>query len=216
MGQKNVIIEPITVQLLGIFTECLMKNFSDKFGAVFKGIPSDTAYSIMKELISLNKKPSDIIDGFYIASIPQNQKLDVVGVLSLMNKKAQLKEKSYKDSQWKILRNYLNFWRSLNVGIKLDFLSAKKLKNDELYIDSISIVEKFRGRGFGTEILKFIDNLARSQNFKQVSLYVSCKNTGALNLYQKQGFQIINKRKTWIGKRMLKIPFFYLMVKNIS
>ena len=90
------------------------------------------------------------------------------------------------------------------------------MNSDELYIDSISVIEEFRGKGFGTEILNFTEDLARSQNFKQVSLYVSCKNNGALNLYEKRGFKKIEKRKTWIGKRMLEIPFFYLMVKSIS
>jgi ribosomal protein S18 acetylase RimI-like enzyme len=215
MEDIEIIIKPLTQEYLEASTKILIKNFEDKFEVVFKDIPSNTLYSIMKDLISLMKNNLGTIEGFYIAVIKINQDIKVVGVLSLMYRELQIKEKNYRDIQWKTVRKYLSFWKSLRTGVLLDFLSTRKLKSDELYIDSISTSEEYRGKGVGSTMISFTENLAHSKNFNEISLFVSCKNSAAIDFYEKRDFQKVSKKKSRISKRLLKIPIFYKMIKKI-
>ena len=71
------------------------------------------------------------------------------------------------------------------------FLEAfdKECFEDEFYIDTLSVFEKFQGRGIAKELLAFIYDKARELGFKKVSLIVDVDNLKALNLYEKMGFK---------------------------
>ena len=71
------------------------------------------------------------------------------------------------------------------------FLEAfdKECFEDEFYIDTLSVFEKFQGRGIAKELLVFIYDKARKLGFKKVSLIVDVDNLKALNLYEKMGFK---------------------------
>ena len=65
----------------------------------------------------------------------------------------------------------------------------KECFEDEFYIDTLSVFEKFQGRGIAKELLAFIYDKARELGFKKVSLIVDVDNLKALNLYEKMGFK---------------------------
>ena len=71
------------------------------------------------------------------------------------------------------------------------FLEAfdKECFEDEFYIDTLSVFEKFQGRGIAKELLAFIYGKAKELGFKKVSLIVDVDNLKALNLYEKMGFK---------------------------
>lgn len=71
------------------------------------------------------------------------------------------------------------------------FLEAfdKECFEDEFYIDTLSVFEKFQGRGIAKELLAFIYDKAKELGFKKVSLIVDVDNLKALNLYEKMGFK---------------------------
>ena len=71
------------------------------------------------------------------------------------------------------------------------FLEAfdKECFEDEFYIDTLSVFEKFQGRGIAKELLAFIYDKAKELGFKKVSLIVDIDNLKALNLYEKMGFK---------------------------
>ena len=71
------------------------------------------------------------------------------------------------------------------------FLEAfdKECFEDEFYIDTLSVFEKFQGRGLAKELLAFIYDKAKELGFKKVSLIVDIDNLKALNLYEKMGFK---------------------------
>ena len=71
------------------------------------------------------------------------------------------------------------------------FLEAfdKECFEDEFYIDTLSVFEKFQGRGIAKELLAFIYDKAKELGFKKVSLLVDVDNLKALNLYEKMGFK---------------------------
>jgi ribosomal protein S18 acetylase RimI-like enzyme len=111
-----------------------------------------------------------------------------------MYRELQIKQKAMEDLQWKILRKYLSYFKSLRVGIMLELLSAQELLKNELYIDSISIKKELRGLGLGTKLLNYAENCARTKEFNIISLYVSNRNIKAITLYETLGYQKINEK----------------------
>ncbi|WP_298947232.1 GNAT family N-acetyltransferase [uncultured Campylobacter sp.] len=71
---------------------------------------------------------------------------------------------------------------------------------DELYIDSLVVDERFRGRGIAKELIKFIFTLAPKRNIKKVALIVDEKKPKTMAFYERLGFKadcemIINSHK---------------------
>jgi len=64
------------------------------------------------------------------------------------------------------------------------------LNNDEIYINDFAIFKEFQNNGFGTEVLNYIKNKYKNNNFE---LGVEKRNLKALHLYQKIGFKIFKE-----------------------
>ena len=65
----------------------------------------------------------------------------------------------------------------------------KECFQDEFYIDTISVLEEFRGAGIAKELFIFIEKKAENLGFKKLSLLVDMENLKALSLYEKIGFK---------------------------
>ena len=65
----------------------------------------------------------------------------------------------------------------------------KECFEDEFYIDTVSVFEKFQGKGIAKELFAFIENKAKEEGFKKVSLLVDFENPKALKLYEKIGYE---------------------------
>ena len=78
-----------------------------------------------------------------------------------------------------------------NLASKNIFVDSfeKKSFDDEFYINTVSVLEKYQGRGFAKELFAFIEKKAKDLGFKKVSLIVALKNEKALKLYEKIGFK---------------------------
>lgn len=61
-------------------------------------------------------------------------------------------------------------------------------KGDEVEIDSLGILEEFRGRGLAKRMLKVVEALAAEEGIRTLSLGVSSINTAAYSLYRSMGF----------------------------
>ena len=80
---------------------------------------------------------------------------------------------------------------------------------DELYIDSLAVDERFRGRGIAKELIKFIFTLASKRNIKKVALIVDEKKPKTMAFDEHLGFEtdcemIVNSHK------------YYHMIKEIK
>ena len=65
----------------------------------------------------------------------------------------------------------------------------KECFENEFYIDTVSVSEKFQGAGIAKELFSFIEKKAKELGFKKVSLLVDFENPKALALYEKIGFK---------------------------
>lgn len=62
-----------------------------------------------------------------------------------------------------------------------------------LYISSLAVFDRFRGMGLGTRMLSIARDQAREKGLDALSLIVFEQNTGALRLYQREGFREIDR-----------------------
>jgi ribosomal protein S18 acetylase RimI-like enzyme len=65
------------------------------------------------------------------------------------------------------------------------------------YLKSIAVYPKFRGRGVGSSILSFSEDLFRSES-KHFFLCVSSFNQGARKFYERHGYKVIGELKDYI------------------
>ncbi|HEY3424214.1 MAG TPA: GNAT family N-acetyltransferase [Negativicutes bacterium] len=69
------------------------------------------------------------------------------------------------------------------------------------YLIGVSISQKFRGQGLGTELLKNSLEILFRENIEEVELTVDPNNVGAVKIYEsKLGFKITDSRKNEYGK----------------
>ena len=62
-----------------------------------------------------------------------------------------------------------------------------------LYISSLALFEGFRGLGLGTKLLSIARNQARERDIDTLSLLVFEQNSGAVKLYEREGFREVDR-----------------------
>lgn len=70
------------------------------------------------------------------------------------------------------------------------FLLERRDWNNSLYIESIEVIRKERGKGLGTYLMKEIDKIAREKGFRLISLETQTSNGTAIDFYKKNGYRI--------------------------
>lgn len=61
-------------------------------------------------------------------------------------------------------------------------------KRKVLFIDSIAVLDGYRGEGIGTKLLEYAKNYAREHGLQAVELQVNAKNKNAYHSYINNGF----------------------------
>lgn len=68
---------------------------------------------------------------------------------------------------------------------------------DTIDILSIVTMKKYEHIGIATLLLEYIFNFAKKNNVNKIFLEVRTSNTKAINLYEKNNFKLISKRKNY-------------------
>ena len=68
------------------------------------------------------------------------------------------------------------------------------VEDDDFYICELAICSNQRGKGYGTEALNQLIQLAKDLDCKRVVLDADFRNDGAFRLYSSKGFKIFNKK----------------------
>lgn len=88
------------------------------------------------------------------------------------------------------------------------------MRNSNMKLSKIYVLESFRGVGLGSAALEFISDLCRERGIGQIWLTVNRKNKGSINWYQKKGFENRGPNIESIGSGFVMDDF--RMVKAIS
>lgn len=72
------------------------------------------------------------------------------------------------------------------------FIDKETLPN-EWYLDTISVSEKFRGKGIGSKLLEALPMLAEKANRTVIGLNVDQQNPQAKKLYERHGFETVEE-----------------------
>ena len=64
---------------------------------------------------------------------------------------------------------------------------------DFVYLDDLSVAEKYRGIGIGTKLIALAENYAEDRGVPAVSLHVERTNTSARYLYQRLGYAVTDE-----------------------
>ena len=76
------------------------------------------------------------------------------------------------------------------------------------YLSRMATRKEYRRRGYGTEIARFILDLAKEKGIEVLALGVNCDNAPALHLYRKLGFSVYETVQDDYGR-------FYRMEKTL-
>ena len=68
------------------------------------------------------------------------------------------------------------------------------VEDDDFYICELAICSNQRGKGYGTEALDQLIQLAKDLDCKRVVLDADFRNDGAFRLYSSKGFKIFNRK----------------------
>jgi ribosomal protein S18 acetylase RimI-like enzyme len=65
---------------------------------------------------------------------------------------------------------------------------------ESFYINMLATYPEFRGRSVGTRLMEQVDRMAREADCTLSSLEVFDENTGALRLYERLGYEVVEQR----------------------
>ncbi len=166
----------------------------DAIGDIAKRMTGETEWDkVEQELCVLFKREDNRHSHLYTYIAELNGK--VAGVMVL-----------YAGSDAPKLDQNLSEWLA-NKGAANSEVDAESLA-DELYIDTVCIDLAFRGKGIGTRLFDYAEEVARQKNSKKLSLNVEIEKEPAIRLYKRLGYEIVSPW-TIIGE-----PFHH-MVKLI-
>lgn len=88
----------------------------------------------------------------------------------------------------------------------IGFLSIEVHREDRnyLYLDDLSVTEKYRSQGIGTALIRQAEEYAKELKLREICLHVEKTNVSARRLYQRLGYGIANEEETR-----------YLMIKTL-
>ncbi len=86
-------------------------------------------------------------------------------------------------------------------GKVVAYLSIEVYHGQEeyIYLDDLSVSEKYRGNGIGTELIKAAERFAREINIPVVFFHVEQSNILAFELYKRLGYSIMKEEGTRFG-----------------
>jgi ribosomal protein S18 acetylase RimI-like enzyme len=84
------------------------------------------------------------------------------------------------------------FYTIFQEEAKIGYLWLTKPNNRRLFISNIYVFAKYRSKGFGSRIMKWIQSKAQSMNCTEVRLHVFGHNGRAIDFYDRCGYHPTN------------------------
>ncbi len=87
-------------------------------------------------------------------------------------------------------------------------------ENDKLFLSKLYLKKEFRGRGYFSKMLLFIEDIAKNKKLKSLYLTVNKHNDNSVLVYKKKGFSVINEQAADIGGGFIMDD--YIMEKKLK
>ncbi|TSC74983.1 MAG: peptidyl-prolyl isomerase [Parcubacteria group bacterium Gr01-1014_30] len=85
-------------------------------------------------------------------------------------------------------------------------ISLRKKADNIMYIETLAVAEKFRGRGIGTKLVEFAKSAAKEQKVQALRAYAFYEyETG--DFYKKLGFSLLKKRGVYSNRKFYRLEY---------
>lgn len=179
--------------------------FSDKFGAAFGAQGTDRGLEAMAE--AWRRQGISALRGMLVA-IADGQ---VIGTISLRTWEMGTDNSGAAEIAF---HQILGAWGAIRSIFALSLLDHQ-IERGEGYITDVAVLGRYRRRGTAQALLARAEDDARLRNKRFLSLYVSAKNDGAQQLYQRAGFVRHRVRRSWLAGWLLRQPAWIYMRKEL-
>jgi ribosomal protein S18 acetylase RimI-like enzyme len=115
---------------------------------------------------------------------------------------------------WRPLRRHYHVIRALIYYLILNREGPQR--RDELKIQSLAVAPRRRGEGIGTALIEAVAAHARDQGYATLSLDVVDTNAGALRLYRRLGFEIVQTTRFYGLARRAGFDAVHHMAKRLT
>ena len=87
---------------------------------------------------------------------------------------------------------------------KFSKMVQQKTINCSMYISRIAIDKNFSGKGYGSYLIKKLEDYSKKSNYNNLILHVNIENLNAINFYKKNGFKFYKNKQKYKYQIMLK------------
>jgi diamine N-acetyltransferase len=106
------------------------------------------------------------------------------------------------------------WWHKLVLNDAMIAFCACELSGSQMKLDKLYVHHDLQRRGYGSEFLRFIENLARSEACQAVYLQVNKNNASAIHAYKRNGYTVRESVVFDIGNGFVMDD--YVMAKTIA
>lgn len=95
--------------------------------------------------------------------------------------------------------------RNISSDVVTNHLSSSKVLPPHVYLANLRVDEMMRRKGIGTSLMKAVEEYASSNNINTIILSVDHDNHGAIQMYQRHGFEHVEENEGYEYGSMMKI-----------
>jgi ribosomal protein S18 acetylase RimI-like enzyme len=87
-------------------------------------------------------------------------------------------------------------------------------ENPKLFLSKFYLLKAYRGQGYGSRAIRFLEELCRERGLKAIWLTVNRHNTSSIAVYERNGFRTVRTQVADIGGGFVMDD--YVMEKEVS
>ena len=191
-------VRPMTGADLGAVTDIFALSFPDKLAGMLPGRGPESARLLAHAAL----RSGD-------AWVTGDEVVD--GLVTFQDRSRRW----YRHVEWRLVRRYVPLAAALRAALFLAAFHATRFPADELYLETVAVHPRARGRGVGGALLRFAEDEARRRGRGSVSLYCICANTRAHALYRRLGYEDVRREDLWWCARVLGFRYTDQMRKRL-
>jgi ribosomal protein S18 acetylase RimI-like enzyme len=177
-------VRPMTAADLAAVAEVLALSFPDKLAGMMPGRSAAGSRLLAHAALESGDAwvAGDAVDGE-----------PVDGLVTFQDRKRPW----CRHAEWRLVRRHVPLATALRAALFLMMFHAVGFPADELYLETMAVHPRARGRGIGGALLRFADGEARRRGRRSISLYCISANVRAHALYERHGYRDVRREDLW-------------------